>query len=81
MNVGIDLGTTNTVVSYINEASEWKLLSFTNGILDDTMLPSCIYVDAGGTIGIGSAALRERNNNSDNFLCDTKYDMGVSKLR
>ena len=33
MRVGIDLGTTNTVVSYIDENGYWKLLQFRqNGV-------------------------------------------------
>ena len=57
MNVGIDLGTTNTVVSYINEFDEWKLLSFSNGNSDDShMLPSCLSVVEDG-VKIGQSAL------------------------
>lgn len=45
LKVGIDLGTTNTVVSYINENGEWERIKFANGRKEDPyLLPSVVAV-------------------------------------
>lgn len=80
MNVGIDLGTTNTVVSYLNEFDEWRTLSFSKGRSENpSMLPSCLCVVNSNEIKVGQDALDERLVNANNFLCDTKYHMGDEK--
>ena len=81
MNIGIDLGTTNTVVSYIDEYNQWKFLTFEeNGSPDDNkMLPSCISV-GDKEIKVGRSALTDRLDNADNFLNDSKYFMGEKML-
>lgn len=45
LRIGIDLGTTNTVVSYINANGEWEKLRFTNGRREDPcLLPSVVAI-------------------------------------
>ncbi len=45
LRVGIDLGTTNTVVSYIDKNGDWEKLSFSNGRPDDRcLLPSMVAI-------------------------------------
>ncbi len=45
LRVGIDLGTTNTVVSYIDKNGEWQKLCFENGRLEDRcLLPSMVAI-------------------------------------
>ena len=77
MRVGIDLGTTNTVVSYIDENGYWKLLQFRqNGRdRDPAFLPSCVAVKNGSVI-VGQPALLHGVEHPDDFIADTKYDMG-----
>ncbi|MEE5993265.1 MAG: Hsp70 family protein [Oscillospiraceae bacterium] len=77
MRVGIDLGTTNTVVSYIDENGIWKLLEFKRSGRrgQPYFLPSCLAFK-NGTIIVGQPALDDSLEHPDMFLCDTKYDMG-----
>ena len=77
MRVGIDLGTTNTVVSYIDENGIWKLMRFEQcgRDSDPAFLPSCIAVKNGSVI-VGQPALLHGMEHPDDFIADTKYDMG-----
>ena len=77
MKVGIDLGTTNTVVSYIDENGMWKLLRFEQcgRSNEPAFLPSCVAVKNGSLI-VGQPALLHGVEYPDDFIGDTKYDMG-----
>lgn len=79
MRVGIDLGTTNTVVSYIDENGSWKLLEFSRcGSTEDIhFLPSCI-ADDNGIIVVGQKALDIGGEKPANLLKDAKTDMELS---
>ena len=77
MRIGIDLGTTNTVASYIDENGVWKLLEFQQcGSTDNPcFLPSCVAV-CNGMVLVGQKAKDHGLQHPDEFVCDTKYDMG-----
>ena len=62
MNIGIDLGTTNTVVGWMNLFGNIEFLEFDE---NQITLPSCIYYDRGNIIvgQIGRASCRERVSN------------------
>ena len=77
MRVGIDLGTTNTVVSYIDENGIWKLLHFDQcgRSSEPAFLPSCVAVRNGSVI-VGQPAVMHGMEYPDDFISDTKYDMG-----
>lgn len=76
MRIGIDLGTTNTVVSYIDDNGIWKVLQFRQCGRDGepAFLPSCIAV-RDGNILVGQPALLHAVEHPDEFLGDTKYDI------
>ncbi|MDR0197902.1 MAG: Hsp70 family protein [Oscillospiraceae bacterium] len=71
MNVGIDLGTTNTVVSYISNEGSLELLDVNGGFL----LPSCVYAD-NNTVMTGENALKSGEANPENFVSSAKTRMG-----
>ncbi len=77
MRVGIDLGTTNTVVSYIDDNGIWNVLRFRQSGRDGepAFLPSCLAVKDGSII-VGQPAILHAIEHPDDFLGDTKYDMG-----
>ena len=78
MRIGIDLGTTNTVVSYIDENGEWHLFEFnedTRSSESKYFLPSCIAVENGQVL-IGQKAIDYGREYPDRFLCNTKCMMG-----
>lgn len=81
MNIGIDLGTTNTLVAFVDEFGNVKKLDFSNGKSDNRcLLPSCIAYDGEkDAILVGQAALDFVQNNpigSRRFIRDSKYSMG-----
>lgn len=71
--VGIDLGTTNTLVC-INQKGKEKCLKF--GSMDSELLPSCIYVDSFQDIYVGEEAQEEGILDSENFISSAKTYMG-----
>ena len=44
MNIGIDLGTTNTVVGWMNEFGNIEFLKFDD---EKIFMPSCVFFDRG----------------------------------
>lgn len=84
MNVGIDLGTTNTLVSYVDDVGSVKKISFTNGRPENRfLLPSCIaYNSKKDAVLVGQAALDYEQNDligARRIIRDTKYHMGDPK--
>ena len=77
MRIGIDLGTTNTVASYIDENGIWKLLEFrkSGSTENPCFLPSCVAVE-NGVIIVGQPAIDHGLEHPDEFVSNTKYDMG-----
>lgn len=77
MRIGIDLGTTNTVVSYITDEWEWKLLEFTeSGRNEDKyLLPSAI-ANIDGKIVVGQKALDYEKKHPECFMSNKKRFMG-----
>ncbi len=77
MRVGIDLGTTNTLVSYVDENGTWKLLKFEHSGRRENpyFLPSCLAIKNGSII-VGQPAIDYCLEHPDLFLSNTKYDMG-----
>ena len=82
MRVGIDLGTTNTVVSYIDENGSWKLLEFRKcGRTENLcLLPSCI-AEQNGVIVVGQSALDRGLVEPAHLLKDKKTDLEPSRDR
>lgn len=76
--VGIDLGTTNTLVC-INHKGKEKCLRF--GAMDSEMLPSCIYVDEEKKIYVGEDAQEEGTLDPENFISSAKTHMGTAWTR
>lgn len=81
MKVGIDLGTTNTLVSYVDEAGSINKISFRNGNPDNRyLLPSCIaYDDKTDSFLVGQPAIEYQssgNVGARRFIRDSKYEMG-----
>ncbi|MCM1507905.1 MAG: Hsp70 family protein [Ruminococcus flavefaciens] len=77
MRVGIDLGTTNTVVSYIDDNGMWVPLEFKRNGSDENpyFLPSCVAVADGFKV-VGRAAVNYGRKYPDRLLKDTKYSIG-----
>ena len=80
MHVGIDLGTTNTLVSYVNETGNVCRVAFKNGREENKyLLPSCIAVNESGGISVGQPALDTERLYPNRVLRNTKNYMGTSK--
>ncbi|MBR1592034.1 MAG: Hsp70 family protein [Ruminococcus sp.] len=80
MNIGIDLGTTNTLACYVNDAGGISKIEFANGRNENKcLLPSCISVDDDGNILVGQPALDRKINAPETVLENTKYFMGKDK--
>ncbi len=76
MRVGIDLGTTNTVVGYIDENGIFKILQFRSGRTGaPQFLPSCVAVRNDGWL-VGQPAVAHGLNHPEECVSNTKYDMG-----
>ncbi len=71
MNIGIDLGTTNTVVGWMNLFGNIEFLEFEK---NDIILPSCIYYDRGNII-VGRNAIKMSEENPSAFISDSKTFM------
>lgn len=75
MNIGIDLGTTNTVAGWMNIYGNIEFLEFDDG---RTVLPSCVFFERGKTI-VGSQAQTLASENPAAFVCDSKVFMDDRK--
>ena len=79
MNIGIDLGTTNTLACYVNDAGTIVKIEFKNGRTENKyLLPSCICVDD-NKILVGQPAIDKKISSPETVLENTKYYMGTDK--
>ena len=69
--IGIDLGTTYSAISYIDENGSPKIINNSEG---ENITPSCILIE-GDTVIVGEEARKELGL-SDNVLARFKRDMG-----
>lgn len=91
MRVGIDLGTTNTVVCYVDENGLTHYLDFINNgspvefLINESserkyFLPSCVAVKNGRVV-VGQEAVEYGMENPADFFCNTKGDMKTPDKR
>lgn len=75
MIVGIDLGTTNSLVAY------WKdgTVNLIPNSLGDTLTPSCVSEDEDGTILVGAAARQRLQSHPSQSVALFKRHMGSDK--
>ncbi len=71
INIGIDLGTTNTVVCYSRRGRP-DYLDFGNS----SLLPSAVYVKEDNTTVVGDMAIRMGHNNPQRLIRSSKTHMG-----
>jgi molecular chaperone DnaK (HSP70) len=76
--VGIDLGTTNSVLAILDDAGRPKVIPNREG---DTKTPSAIYVSLdGGEILVGAAALNMQCLEPDRVVVEFKREVGTDKV-
>jgi molecular chaperone DnaK (HSP70) len=71
--VGIDLGTTNSLIAYINSANRPEIIPNREG---KRLTPSVVYAGADGEIVVGEHARRTSAADSANVASSFKRDMG-----
>ena len=71
--VGIDLGTTNSLVAYIDSTNQPKCIP---GPYGDTLCPSVVSLDADGTVVVGEAARRRLLTQPERTIYSVKRLMG-----
>lgn len=71
MKIGIDLGTTNTVVCFENDEGHYEFVHFGNSDL----LPSAIYIEDSGKILVGSRAVSKGGKNPERLIKSAKRHM------
>lgn len=71
MNIGIDLGTTNSCAGYMTEFGNIEFIRFENNSM---ILPSCLYYDR-GKIVTGRKAIEMSEKNPSNFISCSKTFM------
>lgn len=76
ITIGIDLGTTNTLVGYMKQGKP-QLFKFPGG----SLLPSVIYVEDDDSITVGKTAKKKIINDGDNGIRSAKTYMGDSKKK
>ncbi len=71
--VGIDLGTTNSLLAFAKEGEDVSVL-----VLGEsrTLLPSCVFVARGGSVVLGEAARKLAPNDPERFYEHWKREMG-----
>lgn len=74
-SIGIDLGTTNTVVSYRNKKNEIKILK--NG--GKKVTPTAVYFETKDRYIVGTDALKKGMIHPEALATNFKYNMGESK--
>ena len=73
--IGIDLGTTNSVVSYLQDDGSWKVIPNPEG---HNTTPSVVAFKASGEVIVGDAAKRQAVTNPDT-VSSVKRLMGSSQ--
>ncbi|MGA1624337.1 MAG: Hsp70 family protein, partial [Prochlorothrix sp.] len=71
--IGIDLGTTNSVVATLDEGEPW-IITDEEG---NELLPSCVGLDADGKLLVGRAALNQYAAAPDRTVRSIKRQMGT----
>jgi molecular chaperone DnaK len=71
--VGIDLGTTNSVVAVIDDGQPWVIPDED----DEEILPSCVGLDANGNLLVGREALRQYAAAPERTVKSIKRQMGT----
>jgi molecular chaperone DnaK len=74
--IGIDLGTTTTLVARFNEAGKPEI---TNNVEGSTITPSVIQIDEAGNVVIGSEAKKFLGTGAANVFAEFKREMGTDK--
>lgn len=89
MHIGIDLGTTNTVVSYAKRKArggvEPQVMRITqldeyNSSIQEEILPSVLFLDFDGNIVIGKKAKHMKQYHPDRTISNSKRYMGTSMV-
>ncbi|GLQ34096.1 molecular chaperone HscC [Amylibacter marinus] len=75
MIIGIDLGTTNSLVSYFSDTGPQLIPN----ALGDTLTPSAVYLDKSGIMMIGAGAKDQLVNDAKNATARFKRLMGTSR--
>ncbi len=70
--IGIDLGTTNTVVSYIDKKNKLKSLKVSNKVI----IPSAVFFNSEDEWVIGNEAIERGKQNVSAFVSNFKATMG-----
>ncbi|MEA5465079.1 Hsp70 family protein [Leptothoe sp. PORK10 BA2] len=71
--IGIDLGTTNSVVAALDGGQPWVIPDGD----DELLLPSCVGLDSDGTLLVGAYALRQYASAPERTIKSIKRQMGT----
>ena len=74
--VGIDLGTTNTLVACVDDSGRARVLADVDG---KHMLPSAVHYAADGSVRVGKQALAMRATDPDGTIVSVKRLMGRAR--
>ncbi len=74
--IGIDLGTTNTVVSYVNKAGKLRQLRYN---AQEKIIPSAIYFVSESEYFIGKRARKFKNIKPEAYIANFKTKIGSSE--
>jgi molecular chaperone HscA len=71
--IGIDLGTTNSLVAHVDERNRPRVLPVDEG---RTLLPSAVFYGSGGDLEVGAAAKRRAPERPEDTVLSVKRFMG-----
>ena len=74
--IGIDLGTTTTLVARFNEAGKPEITNNSDG---NAITPSVIQIDDAGAVVVGSEAKKFLGTGQNNIFAEFKREMGTDK--
>lgn len=77
MIIGIDLGTTNSLVAYFDEKEGVKIIP---NRLGEKLTPSVVSIDEDGTVYVGATAKERRITHPDSTVEVFKRDMGTGRV-
>ncbi|HZU96121.1 MAG TPA: Hsp70 family protein [Planctomycetota bacterium] len=72
-SIGIDLGTTNSLLAYTQREGEIQVAPLGDG---SGLLPSCVYIEKGGGVVVGKGARLLSTRDPSGFFEHWKRDMG-----